>query len=127
MREAALISLGAIIGANGRYWLGLLLAHDTGNTAFPWPTFIVNITGCLLLGAFLGFTARTEDATSWRLFFAVGFCGSYTTFSTFSWEFISLLRESATKVATAYAAGSFVIGTMLVAAGYSLGRLITKA
>lgn len=116
MRGALLVSAGAVAGANLRYGIGLLFAR-TAPTAFPWATFLINVTGSFVLGAFLGWAALRLPDAGWRLLVAVGFCGAYTTFSTFSLEVYDLLRQRAVLVAAAYVAGSVVAGVAGVAAG----------
>ena len=75
------ISLGAVLGANARYWLGAWAAEKLG-TAFPYGTLIINVTGSLILGFFLTLiSGRYMVDTRWRMFVAVGFLGAYTTFS----------------------------------------------
>ena len=99
MERVAAISLGAVLGANARYWLGLWM--DTRfATRFPLGTLVINVTGCLLLGFFIALTTgRVALAPRWRLLFAVGFLGSYTTFSTFGVETVTLLDEGSSALA----------------------------
>ena len=86
------IGAGGFLGANARYLVGLWAAERFG-TAFPWGTLIANATGGLLLAAFATwFTRQTDIEPNLRLFFAVGFCGAYTTFSTYALDTISLAQ-----------------------------------
>jgi CrcB protein len=87
-----LIGIGGFIGANARYLISTWAAAQFGQT-FPFGTFIINVTGSILLGVFLGWTGNhlTLDPRV-RLFVAVGFFGAFTTFSTFANESIALLR-----------------------------------
>jgi fluoride exporter len=87
----AAVALGGIAGASGRWMVGELWGR---NGAWPWPTFVVNLVGCLLLGmiaAQLPFVARR--AVLWRDGLATGFCGGLTTFSTFAVEAAELIRQ----------------------------------
>src|ERR1039458_8487120 len=87
------IALGAIVGASARYFLSTLIARDFAS-AFPYGTLLINITGSLLLGFFLVFsTERALLDPRWRLLVAIGFCGSYTTFSRYAFEKLSPLEQ----------------------------------
>jgi fluoride exporter len=87
-----IIGLGAVIGANFRYWLSGWAAQQFGQT-FPWGTLIVNFTGSALLGVFNGWlSSRIGIDPRLRLLVAIGFFGAYTTFSTYSNESVALYR-----------------------------------
>ena len=87
------IALGAIVGASARYFLSGYAAKIF-LSAFPYGTLIVNITGSLVLGFFLIWTGeRVLVDPRWRLLIAVGFCGSYTTFSSYAFESFALLEQ----------------------------------
>lgn len=80
------IALGAIVGASARYFLSGVVARNV-TTSFPIGTLIINITGSLILGFFLVLTTeRVLLDRHWRLLVAIGFCGSYTTFSSYAFE-----------------------------------------
>jgi fluoride exporter len=86
MQAVLWISLGAIAGANARYFLSRWAAN-TLSAVFPFGTLIINVTGSMLLGFFLVWTSeRVLVDPRWRLLLAIGFCGSYTTFSSFAFE-----------------------------------------
>lgn len=87
-----LIGLGGFFGANMRYWVSGWVAERMGQV-FPWGTFLVNVSGAFLLAIFYGWSAThvTLDARV-RLFLAIGFFGSYTTFSTYSNETVALIQ-----------------------------------
>ncbi len=91
MREFLWISTGAVAGANARYWLGAAMARWLGG-GFPWATLVVNLSGCLLAGFLAQWLSlrHPAHAESVRLACAVGFLGSYTTFSAFSIEAMAL-------------------------------------
>jgi CrcB protein len=93
IRTAAYIALGSVFGANLRYFVSDWLArHQTAS--FPFGTLAVNTTGSLLLGFFLIWTTdRVLVLPQIRLFFAVGFCSSYTTFSSYSFETFRMLEQ----------------------------------
>jgi CrcB protein len=80
------ISLGAVAGANARYFISRWAARGL-NPAFPYGTLLINITGSLLLGFFLTWTSeRVLADPRWRFMIAIGFCGAYTTFSSYAFE-----------------------------------------
>jgi fluoride exporter len=86
MQAVLWISLGAIAGANARYFLSRWAAN-TLSAVFPFGTLIINVTGSMLLGFFLVWTSeRVLVDPRWRLLVAIGFCGSFTTFSSFAFE-----------------------------------------
>lgn len=87
------IALGAIVGASARYFLSGYVARAFSST-FPYGTLIINITGSLLLGFFLIWTEeRVLVNPHWRLLVAVGFCGSYTTFSSYAFESFAYMEQ----------------------------------
>lgn len=125
MKDFLIICIGASAGAASRYYLDLFLTYRLGS-AFPHGTFFVNMTGCLLLG-FLGSLAleRANLVTpELRLFLAVGFIGSYTTFSTFSLETIRLLEAGHLLRALAYVLGSVLIGLLATYLGLMVARAL---
>jgi len=105
--ESGYVALGAAIGANSRFWLGVLT--NASKQPFPWPTLLINIVGSTLLGAFSAAAILRGLDSQWRLFFAVGVCGGFTTFSTFSFEVIDLFYEKSWRAAGFYALLSFVL------------------
>ena len=92
---------------------------------YPFGTFLSNFIACLLLGLFLGFfeSARIFDVRA-RLFLAAGFCGGFSTFSTFSNETLQLLSALKFLEAIGYVAGSILMGLAAVYGGYSLVQLV---
>jgi CrcB protein len=116
------IALGGALGANVRYIVNLLAGRWLGVT-FPYGTLGINITGSLVLGFFLTLaTERLEIDPLWRLFFATGFLGAYTTFSAYTYESLLLLREGAYVPALAYLVGSVLGGLGGAALGIAAAR-----
>jgi fluoride exporter len=97
--------------------------HRFATPAFPWGTLVVNVSGCLLLGALMG-TLQTRGALApeWRTFGGIGVLGGYTTFSTLSYETVELMRRGQLWQALANGAGSLVAGCVAVIAGVALVR-----
>ena len=122
MKEAMWISIGAILGANARYFLSNVVAKALGSS-FPYHTLLINLTGSAALGFFLSWSAsRVIVDQSWRLLFAVGFCGTYTTFSTFAYESLALLRGGDSLRFMANVLGTNALCLLSVALGSRLGR-----
>ncbi len=118
------ISAGAVLGACARYLLSNLVARQAFS-AFPYGTLLVNATGSLLLGFFLILaTERIFISDGWRLLFAVGFCGSYTTFSSYAFESFALMEQGQWLQVGLNVVGSNVICLGFVAAGAALARWI---
>ncbi len=122
LEKILLISAGAILGANARYWIGDWSAQKWG-AAFPFGTVLINMTGSFLIGLFLTLaTERFMIDPRWRLLIAVGFLGAYTTFSTFSFESFSLINRGQWLLGVLNALGSTLVGILAV----SLGVLVAK-
>ena len=86
IREYLWVSLGGIVGACSRYFLSRFTAKIVG-TSFPWGTLLINVSGSFILGLFLVYTTeRVFVDPKWRLLIAIGFCGAYTTFSSYAYE-----------------------------------------
>jgi CrcB protein len=119
-----LISLGAVLGANARYWLGTWVAQKWGST-FPVGTLLINVTGSFLLGLFMTLaTERFLIDPRWRLLVAVGFLGAYTTFSTFTYESFNLLFKGQWVPGLLNLLGSSLLGILAVGLGVYLGKTI---
>ncbi len=92
-RAYAWISLGALLGANLRYILSRIVTR-LSDAAFPWGTLLINVTGSLVLGFFLVWTTERVLANPlWRWLVAIGFCGSYTTFSSYAFETMAYFEQ----------------------------------
>jgi CrcB protein len=122
MEKFLLISTGAILGANARYWLGIWCA-DRWGTAFPYGTLLINVTGSFVLGLFMTLaTERLLIDPRWRFLVAVGFLGAYTTFSTYSYESFSLLSKGQWVAGLMNLFGSSILGILSVGLGVFLGK-----
>ena len=118
------VAAGAVLGANLRFIVSTRAAELWG-ASFPYGTFIVNVSGCFVIGLFLALVgARVDVDPLWRLFFATGFLGGYTTFSSYAWEALVLAETGVWLRAGAYVLGSNVVGLLGVWLGAMLARLI---
>jgi CrcB protein len=123
-RSVLFIGLGGFIGSVSRYWMQQYFLRLVP-VGFPLGTFLVNVIGCLLIGLFLGFFERhTEASLSWRLFLTTGFCGGFTTFSTFAYESVTLGRTGELLLLAVYAAGSLLVGMLTAFLGFWAARFI---
>jgi CrcB protein len=124
METFLLISLGAILGANLRYWLGGWVAGRLG-TSFPYGNLIINLTGSFILGFFMTLAVeRLLLDPRWRILFAVGFLGSYTTFSSYTFESLSLILDNQWLLGLLNLFGSAFLGGLAVFLGIILARAI---
>lgn len=122
LRAPLAVSLGAIPGALSRYYLTLGFSQWFG-PHFPYGTFVVNLSGALIMGFFT--TLALERVVLYpdlRLLIAVGFLGSYTTFSTYALDTTSLLQVGSQGAALLYWAGSAFLGVLSLEAGSFLAR-----
>jgi len=122
VNEALLVGLGGFLGANARYLVSSWLARNV-DPSLPWGTLAVNTSGSLLIGAFLVWaTERVIGSPDLRLLVAVGFCGAYTTFSSYAFETLRLAEQGHWLDA----AGNVLLNNLLtliaVFAGMSLVR-----
>ena len=114
------MAAGGAVGCVARY-LGALAAAPW-SAGFPWGTFAINVAGSFVLGALLGGMPPGHPG---RLLFGTGFCGGFTTFSTFSTEVVALVERGAVGRAGVYAGGSVVAGVLAAAVGAVVGRAVT--
>jgi CrcB protein len=93
IKTLLLVGTGGFLGSVSRFLASRLIQSHL-SSSFPFGTFFVNITGCLLIGLIYGFSDRSSLLTpGWKMFLAAGFCGGFTTFSTFANENLALLRD----------------------------------
>ncbi|MFA5890193.1 MAG: fluoride efflux transporter CrcB [Actinomycetota bacterium] len=122
--RALWIGIAGAAGALARYGIGGVIAR-ANRGAFPAGTFVVNVSGCFLLGlVFVLLTERFLPHPTTRTALTVGFLGAYTTFSTFSLETVRLAEDGAVLLAAANVAGSVLAGLVAIVAGMWIGRAI---
>ena len=125
LQKYLLIALGGALGSMARFWVGSAVASRLG-TKFPYGTFVINITACIIIGFFLTFLGRhAELSPAWRFLVPVGFIGAYSTFSTFEWETFSNLQTGAFLIAGSYVLLSFILGLIGVWCGVLLAKAIS--
>jgi fluoride exporter len=111
LKTITLVGIGGAIGSIMRY-LASTGIQNKFLSAFPFGTMFVNISGCFLIGIIYALAQRSNISPEWRFFFATGICGGYTTFSSFSYESLSLLRDGEIWYATAYISLSVILGIL---------------
>jgi CrcB protein len=116
------VTLGAGIGAVTRYVTDQVISHRARGR-FPYGTFLINVTGSLLLGLLTGLSVHHGLTRTPTLIIGVGFTGGYTTLSTWAWESLSLAEIGALRAATLNVFGSFAVGALAAAAGLGLAQL----
>jgi fluoride exporter len=118
------ISVGAVLGANVRYLLGGWI-NDRFGSAFPYGTLVINVTGSIVIGFLMILITEKIVAPDWfRPMLIIGFLGSYTTFSTFSYETIALAREGSYVAAAVNVIASVGISLVGVLIGAAAARAI---
>ena len=115
-----LIGLGGAVGSNARYWLGLWFRAQPWAQDYAWGTFVVNVSGSLVLGVVAA--VFKDRAGPWFLLLGTGFCGGYTTFSTFSLEVAEAIQRGRWDLAALYAGTSVVGGLIAFAVAVALVR-----
>lgn len=124
MERFLLISAGAMLGANARYWVSEWAAQKWGAN-FPYGTFIINFTGSLLLGFFLTLaTERLMIDPRLRILIAVGFLGAYTTFSTYTYESFNMIFNGQWFPGLINLFGSTLLGFLAVGLGVFVGKTV---
>jgi len=114
--------IAAAVGAPLRYLVDGAIA-ERAEGVFPWGTFVINASGSLLLGVLTGLGLYHAFPKVPKVILGTGFCGAYTTFSTFTYETVELLEEGALNEAARNAFGSLIVGAGAAALGLALAAL----
>jgi fluoride exporter len=118
------VGIGGGLGAVSRYGLDRLIEHRV-DSAFPWATFAINISGCFAVGFLIAAVVDRHRAPHWlKVGLTIGFCGGYTTFSTFAQESLDLIEARDIAIAFASIGASVLLGVLAVLAGIKIGRLV---
>ncbi|MCX8007069.1 MAG: fluoride efflux transporter CrcB [Coriobacteriia bacterium] len=122
--DVLIVAVGGGVGAAARYALGGWLADRFG-PAFPWHTFVINVTGSFLLGVLLALSVeRGLVPQEWRIALGTGVLGGYTTFSTLAYESIALAQQGSYALGLANMFGSGAVGLLAAWLGLVVGRVI---
>jgi CrcB protein len=122
LKQFLFIGIGGGIGSVLRYMIQLAISKHT-SMVFPAGTFVVNITGCFLIGLFYALAMKENMLNfEWRLFLISGLCGGYTTFSSFSYENITLLKNGHYLQFSLYTGLSIFAGLICTVAGMAAGK-----
>jgi CrcB protein len=121
-----LVILGGAIGSYLRYWLSRWCNMQPWGQSFPYGTMIINVSGSFILAvtAVIVLERLPPEHQGWYLLIGTGFCGGYTTFSTFEWETFKLVRDGSWWLALANVAGSVLAGFVGVLLGVTLANLL---
>lgn len=123
MKQALIVGAGGFVGCIARYGVGVLVARLLGTPVFPYATFVVNVVGCLLIGV-LGGLAHTTRVLSpeLQLLLITGMLGGLTTYSTFGYQAVMLLRDGHVVTAVLFVATHLLLGLSAVWLGLWLVR-----
>ena len=125
MPVALAVAFGGALGALARYGVDRFIERRS-DSVFPWSTFVINISGCLVIGVVVAALVDRHHVPAWlRVGLVVGVLGGYTTFSTFSQESLDLFEgPHHAGIALAYMFGSVAVGILAVYGGTRVGRLL---
>jgi fluoride exporter len=123
MDKLLAVGIGGFFGATARYGAGLLVLRLLPAT-FPFATFLVNVSGCFLIGVLGALADRAALGDLARVFWITGVLGGYTTFSAFGYESLLLLRGGQAPAALANVLGQVVLGLLAVWAGTVVARYL---
>jgi fluoride exporter len=124
MAVAFAVAVGGALGALSRYGL-MTFVDRRALSVFPWDVFVVNVTGCFLVGLVVSALVDRHEAPAWlRIGLVVGFIGAYTTFSTFAQDLYDLTTARQYVEVTLDLTASVLVGVLAVVAGTALGKAL---
>lgn len=124
IKTLIIIGLGGFLGSVCRFLVQQLLSQQI-LSSYPWGTFVANMLGCFLIGVIFGYTMVNSSLPQEAIwFFATGFCGAFTTFSTFSYEGILLINNERVLIAFLYLGISVFLGLILTWVGMNFGKVL---
>ncbi|MEO8944382.1 MAG: fluoride efflux transporter CrcB [Ginsengibacter sp.] len=119
MKIILLVGLGSFFGGVARY-LTTIFIQNKFLSSFPYGTFAVNVIGCFLIGVIYGIAEKGNMNSEWKIFFATGIMGGFTTFSSFSNETVGMLRD-----AEYWPAFSYIVLSVIVGLAATFGGILT--
>ena len=124
LRTILIVGTGGFIGSVMRYLVQVFVEKGLSST-FPWGTFVANIVGSLIIGIVFGLAEKGNVLSAeWRMFLAVGICGGFTTFSSFAYNNLNMIKEGAFGQLLWNVGGSLFLGILAVYVGIILVRAI---
>lgn len=126
LKTFLIVGTGGFIGSGARFLMHYFMVRNF-TLVFPLSTFLINIIGCFAIGVIYALSIRgTAITPEWRFFLATGICGGFTTFSTFSYESITLFKDGNYAWALVYIIGSVLVGLLATIGGIGLVNSLVK-
>ena len=122
LNKYLMIAIGGAAGSIARYQVAAMVQARVA-AGFPWGTFIVNMSGCFVMGVVMTLLTERLSDPSWRYLIPIGFIGAYTTFSTFELETFRAVSDRAFAIAAAYVVASVVVGYLALWMGVVVTRV----
>lgn len=124
MHKFLLVGAGGFAGAIARYWMGTMVTQRMG-LRFPFGTFLINVSGCFLIGFFMHLLAeRGVLQAHWLYVIVIGFIGAYTTFSTFEYETLRAVQDGQLGIGLLYVGSSVLVGFVMVWMGAQAAKVV---